>query len=32
MILQPHETERFYRIWFAMLSYANRRQMLDILK
>ncbi len=25
MILQPHETERFYRIWFAMLSYANRR-------
>src|SRR6266496_4358973 len=20
MILQPHETERFYRIWFAMLS------------
>src|SRR5215212_6311985 len=24
MILQPHETERFYRIWFAMLSYANR--------
>jgi hypothetical protein len=25
MILQPDETERFYRIWFAMLSYANRR-------
>jgi hypothetical protein len=25
MILQPQETERFYRIWFAMLSYANRR-------
>jgi hypothetical protein len=25
MILHPHETERFYRIWFAMLSYANRR-------
>lgn len=25
MILQPHETERFYRIWFALLSYANRR-------
>jgi hypothetical protein len=25
MILQPNETERFYRIWFAMLSYANRR-------
>jgi hypothetical protein len=24
MILQPQETERFYRIWFAMLSYANR--------
>ena len=25
MILAAHETERFYRIWFAMLSYANRR-------
>jgi hypothetical protein len=25
MILQPQETDRFYRIWFAMLSYANRR-------
>jgi hypothetical protein len=25
MILQPNETERFYRIWFAMLSCANRR-------
>jgi hypothetical protein len=25
MILLPHETERFYQIWFAMLSYANRR-------
>jgi hypothetical protein len=25
MILQPHETKRFYRIWFAMLSYANRQ-------
>jgi hypothetical protein len=25
MILEPHETERFYRIWFAMLNYANRR-------
>src|SRR5215211_4759670 len=25
MILQPQETERFYRIWFAMLSHANRR-------
>jgi hypothetical protein len=25
VILQPYETQRFYRIWFAMLSYANRR-------
>lgn len=25
MILPPHDTERFYRIWFAMLSYANQR-------
>ncbi len=25
MILQPQETARFYTIWFAMLSYANRR-------
>jgi hypothetical protein len=32
MILQPHRTERFYRIWFAMLSYVNRRLKLDILK
>lgn len=25
MILQPQETARFYTIWFAMFSYANRR-------
>lgn len=23
MILEPHETQRFYRIWFRLLHYAN---------
>ena len=26
MILPPHATERFYRIWLALLSYANMRR------
>ena len=23
MILEPHETQRFYRIWFPLLHYCN---------
>jgi hypothetical protein len=26
MILQPQETERFYRIWWALLSFVNARR------
>ena len=26
MILAPHEAERFYRIWFALLNYANQER------
>ncbi|SRR5258706_3637511 len=25
MILEPHETQRFYRIWFSLLHYANEQ-------
>jgi hypothetical protein len=25
MILEPHETQRFYRIWFPLLNYTNQR-------
>src|SRR2546430_2733601 len=25
MILEPHETQRFYRIWFPLLHYVNER-------
>src|SRR5690349_10809301 len=26
MILEPHETQRFYRIWFPLLHYANQKR------
>jgi hypothetical protein len=26
MILEPHETQRFYRIWFPLLHYVNERR------
>jgi hypothetical protein len=26
MILEPHETQRFYRIWFPLLHYANKQR------
>src|SRR5262249_47137884 len=26
MILEPHETQRFYRIWFPLLHYVNEQR------